>query len=370
MAAMTWTSSVSRTALADDVWVRGSRQTPTKRGSVRIRGDRSEKLLFVSRGGTPLSRPIGQVVRIHLDGEPKLDEAEALFQEGDCAKAIVPYELVRARTSHAWLKRYVTAKLVTCHDAAGHLADAIKAWVETLAAWPTHGLTLRPKNLTDKGPEAHEEALRMLADALADENLAEEARQAIEGLQAAVKRAGPGSPGAVPQRARPAQSDRPDDRSGDEAAPTERVNVVEVLGNANRLFKAGRYDEAVQEINRAMPAMAGKRLKTSMPQFLVLKARYLLAKGDALADANKKDEAKRAYVYAGLAAMHVVTFFPESQPLVEALYLTARCHERIGLRDQAAALYAECREYAIGRGRSEWKAKSAEALERLDVKPK
>jgi len=370
MAAMAWTSSTGRPALADDVWIRGSRQTPTKRGSVRIRGDRSEKLLFSSRGGTPLSRPIGQVVRIRVDGEPKLDEAEALFQDGDYAKAIAPYERVRTQTSQAWLKRYVTARSVTCYDAEGQLADAIKAWVETLAVWPTYGLTLRPKNLADKGPDAHEEALGVLGDALADENLAEEVRQAIEGLQAAIKRAGPGSPGAEPQRARPAQSDRSADRSADEAAPTERVNVVEVLGNANRLSKAGRYDEAVQEINRAMPAMTGKRRKTSMPQFLALKARCLLAKGDALTDANKKEQAKRAYVYGGLAAMHVVAFFPESQLFVEALYLTARCHERIGLTDQAAGLYTECREYAIGRGRSEWKVKSVEALERLGVKSK
>jgi hypothetical protein len=106
-----------------------------------------------------------------------------------------------------------------------------------------------------------------------------------------------------------------------------------------------------------------------LPQLLVLKAECLLARGDALVKDKKMEQARREYVHGGLAAMHVVTFFPESLSFIEALYLAGQCHEKIGRKGQAIALYRECKDYAIGRERPEWRRRAAQAMERLDAKP-
>lgn len=363
------------TASADDVWVGQPGRKPLKYSSVEIRGDQAGELVFRGRAGNLLSKPVEQIARVNVADEPDVGKAESLFEDGDHEAALPLYERVARKTEQKWLKRYATARLVTCYDETGRLGDAVRAWIETLKVWPTYALTLRPIRPAEKGSKLNAEALALIAEAL-EGDLTSAVRGAIEKLQTAIWRAegDPRAEAAVKERVGD-RSERaePDKRPAarEEPAPTapkRRTDASGALARATRLADDGRHAEAVALINETIPGVSERRRKNYLPRLLTLKANCLLAMGDALAEAGKDDQARRHYVYGGLAAMHVVTFFDESQSFVEMLFLAARCHEKIGRKKLAIALYKECGEFAVGKERGKWKRQAAQALERLDVK--
>ncbi len=347
---------------ADDVWVGRPGRTALKYSSVRIRGDVAGELAFSTQVGTPVSKPIEQIVRVHVDGQDVLNRAEELFEQGKHADAIAPYEKAISQIEKPWLKRYVTAKLTRCYDAAGRLADATRAWIETLEVWPTYAGRLTPTKLGPKGSKVNQEALSAL-DAALKGKLSPEAQTAVRKLHAAIQQTEGGGAPAVPASA----------PGPDRTPPTEvsasGVPPARALANAAGLLKEGRHDAAVAEVNRGILGLSETSRDSYLPRLLALKAAALLAKGEALAKANNADEARRQFVYAGLAGMHVVAFYPESNSFIESLYLVGQCHEGIGRVRQAVALYRECREYAIGRSKPKYERLATQALGRLDAKP-
>ncbi len=362
-------------ASADDVWVGKPGRKPLKYSSVRIQGDEGGELVFRTRTGNEVSKPIEQIARVNVDDEDALNEAEELFASREYDDAIRGYEKARTQTDRPWLRRYVTARLIVCYDAEGRLVDAVKAWVETIKVWPTYGVGLAPEKLGRKGSQAHRQALDQIKQALSGD-LTPVATRAVKRLRAAIWRVEQDPRAGAVDQDEPPKPDRtgrdqsgvrPRDRTA-AARPTETVNVSETLASARRLMDDRRYDQAVSQINRAISSVTEQRGVKQLHRLLAQKGTCLMAQGDALAGDDKADQARRAYVHGGLAAMHVVTFFPQSASFIECLYLVAKCHEKIGRTKQAIALYRECREFAIGRKQPKWKNLSTEALKRLDVK--
>jgi tetratricopeptide (TPR) repeat protein len=362
---------------ADDVWVGQAGRSPLKYNDVSIRGEQAGELFFRSRAGNVISKPMEQIVRIRVDGEAQLDRAEQAFEKHDLRAAIPAYERASRETRQNWLKSYVTARLVACYDAEGRLADAVKAWIETLRTWPTYGAMIRPGKLQTKGSPLHGQALALIEAAPAAGPLSPEAVRSLKQLHAAILQIEQGRPSTTSRTAGSETAEQPEasgpagekELAAAGAGPAGKVDVAVALGKAKNLAERREYDEALDEIQRAIKDLPERRKKAYLPELLVLKAECLLARGDAFAKADKAEQARQEYLYGGLAAMQVVAFFPEGASLVEALYLVGQCHERIGRTEQAVSLYRECRDYAIGRGRPEWGRRAAQSLERLGAKP-
>ena len=366
-----------QTCPGDDVWVGQPGRVALRYSDVTIQGDEGGKLVFRTRAGTTVSKPIEQIARIRIEDVVQIDQAEQALDRRDHAAAIAPFEQALRRAGSDWLKTYLHAKLVVCYDAEGRLPEATTSWIEVLRRWPTYAETLQPKRLHAKGSPLHRQTLNLIESALTKPDLSAEVGKSLRKLRSAIWRI-EGDPRAdaagEPDRAeanRPVESaERSREQSTSETkVPTEGVDVVGGLGRATRLAESGRHDEALEEIHRALVGIPEYHRKAYLPRLLVAKANSLLARAEALAKEGKTEAARREFIHGGLAAMQVVTFFPESPSFIEALYLVGRCHEKIGRTKQAIELYRECRAYAVGRGQADWKRRATQALERLDAKP-
>lgn len=364
-------SAVGPLARGDDVWAGSPGRRPLKYSAVEIRGDQDGVLAFRAKGGNLVYKPIEQVVRVHVDRQADLNQAEELYEAADYASAIELYESVAGKAEQTWLKRLATARLIVCYDVGGRFGDAVQAWVATLKIWPSYALSHRPVKPGEKGSKANKQALDALSAAAKNE-LAPAAMQAIKDLQSAVWKAEGDSRGTAPGKAGQPDAESSGRPRGEQQASTSSgtVDVVSALGKATRLAEDGHYDRALTEINGAIAGVSERHRQAYVPRLLALKAQCLLAQGDKLAAAKKTDEARLQYVYGGLAAMQVVASFPESPSFVECLYLTGQCHEKIGRTKLAVSLYQECKEFAIGRKHPKLERLATQALERLDAKTK
>jgi tetratricopeptide (TPR) repeat protein len=358
---------------ADDVWAATPGRRPLKYSSVQIRGDQNGVLAFRPKRGKLIHKPMEQVVRVRVEGQADLNQAEELFADGDCASAVELYESVAKQAQQTWLKRLATGRLIGCYEADDRFGDAVRCWVATLKVWPSYALSHQPTRSGEKGSQANKQALESLAEVEKTE-LAPAAAKVVKKMQTTIWKV-EGDPRGAAAPAEAEQSpesytEAPPAKAEAPRKPTGSVDVIYVLGQATRLAEAGHHDRALTEINRAIAGCPERKRDAYLPRLLALKAQCLLAKGDALAKGNKAEQARRQHVYAGLAAMQVITFFPESPSFIDCLYLTGQCHERIGRTKLAASLYQECKEFAIGRKRPKLERLSAQALERLDVKTK
>jgi len=361
----------------DDVWVGRKGGSPLRYSEVDIRGEQAGELVFRVRSGSIVSKPLEQVARSYVEGEAQLNQAEQAFSQGNSAAAIPAYEATAEQAKQKWLRSYALARLVGCYSAEGRLVDAVKAWLEVLKTWPTYGTLIQPDRLQGKGSPQHRESLVLIDGVLAGGDLSSEVVRAIKKLQLAIwkveqdpraneaeRRAATKPTGGSTSR-RPGKAEKEDSEEGGAPSARDSGDTAADLAKANRLADAGKYDEALEVIQEALERIPEDQRKAYLPRLLAAKAAGLLARGDALTKDNKPEEAAREYVYGGLAAMHVVAFFPDSISFIESLYLAGLCHEKIGRNGQAIALYQECKEHATGRGRPEIARRATEALQRL-----
>lgn len=382
-------------ARADDVWTNSAGRGLVKYGSVKIQGDQDGMLVFKTERGNLLYKPIGLVIRIYMHGRADLNQAEDLFADGDPASAVELYESVAVKAKDEWLKRLAIARLIVCYGAGDRFGDSVRAWIATLKVWPSHAVTCRPGKPAAKGSRANRQAMLALAAVEKDSKLPPAARRAVGKLRSSIRRVEGVPAGASGQGPNPTtlSGDRVGGRSPGSTGPIGQADFVACLDSVARLADKGRHALAVSRINAALARVPQARRKAYMPRLLTLKAQCLTARADVLAEGQERDAegqkrgaegqkrdadgqergaegqkrgaARQQYLYGGLAAMHVVTFFPESPRSVECLYVTGKCHEKLGRTELAVSLYRECRTAAAARKQPKLEQLAVRALKRL-----
>ncbi len=369
---------------ADDVWIGQPGKSAMKYSDVDIQGEQAGQLVFQTRAGATVSKTLDQVLRVHIQDNEALDKAEQMLERRDYDRALPALEEVSKAATAKWLRAYAQARLVVCYGAKGRMADTVRAWIEVLKVWPTYGASLLPKKPARLDATAVREVMVLIDEAVQAGNLSESAIKSLGRLRASLSDGRPPTTaaGTRPERAASAPKDRPPEDSGtappsskepdepgeDEQGDMPKLSVSAAVTKATDLAQEQKYDEALSIINQAIGSTPKNDRKIYLPRLLTLKASTYMAKAEAAETAERGDEARQDCLHAGLAAMHVVAFYQDSPAVVEAIFLAARCHEKIGRRDQAASLYRECTEYATGRGQSEWGRRAKEALGKLETK--
>ncbi len=359
---------------ADDVWVATAGRKPLRYGSVKVRGYRAGHLVFLGRMGGAVLKPLTEVTRIQVEGQDELNLAENLYAEGQFPEAAKAYQSLVDVDDPDWIAPFAHARLVVCHDETGQFAQAVASWVKLLEVWPVHAVARPPVTLGAKGSQVNKQALTRLTAVLKRELQPAAARSAKELQLALWKIEGDPRAEAAKQALAEKTAEKPEpgpDRETrpERAQPDRAGNVAILRSQASRLAQTGRYEEALPAINRAVAAVSQASAQRYLPGLLTLKATCHLGRAAELEKAGRTDAATRHRVSAGLAAMRVVTFFPENPAMIECLYLAGRVHEEIGQTKLAITLYRECKEYAVGRNQATWEKQATDALERLDVKP-
>ncbi len=317
------------TATADVIWV-GSGGGRGVRQDVDVQGVERGELVYLLNGNRA-STPLDRVKQIRMDDKPALSEAEESFAGGNWAGAAEQYRALYERDREPWVRRRSAQRLVESAAAAGRFADAAVGYVALVRLDPAAASGREPA-LTDTVSDADARvALEAVARELAGTQLAPPQEQSLVAFRLALA-----------------------NHVGDADAAREALATLDrLVGDAPPTTDAERETRAQVLLGRAQLALDGgdpqgaRRIIEENPKAFTTPRRQsqaLLLSARA-AEAGAGDN-RGGLLDAALAYMKVVALFksnddadPNAVP--DALLAAARLHERLGLDEDARALYED-----------------------------
>ena len=311
-------------ALADRIVVAGNEYT-----GAEIVGLRGGRLRFRLAGGSLEEHWADEVQLIHVaHGGAFLDfnQAEQLASEGKHAAAVSRYTRSLRLVEDFW-QDLVSIRLATSTDKAGDFDDAVEHFIRLLLgphAGPRAAARLIPTGIPAKRNAKVTRALARLNAKLrpgADVTDAQEALLRL--LRYEILRI-TGDKKAAAAALRVAQTSIPASARSTQAYDIVRGACADVLQSGANLEALQGMDTAIRDCPRA-----------SIPSFLLLKGRTLLAMSGARAET----------IRGTWPLLRVVIHFRADPLAPEALYESALALERIGRKSQAVDLLRECRDH-------------------------
>jgi TolA-binding protein len=311
-------------AQADTVFLQG---LPLE--NVTIQGISNGQLVFQSESGNTSQRDLSKIVRIHVDGEPALNDAEDAFIAGKFSDAVDGYLATNRSTTKDWLKQYISGRLVEAANKSNRFDAAVTAYISMVQKDPAAAARVRPKMPTPDSTYL-DTAISQVNDALNSPTLTDGQSVALLQFQIDLFNTKKDAAGADAAEAKLDQILAKDPNN-----PLARqANARRQLQAAAAAVDAKKYEQAISDIE------TNKQLFNDPQQqadalYTIAQARLGLAAGDK--DPNALKDAALAY-------MRVVADFKDvaGKPHVaDSLLKTAQIEEQLAEPDVAARVYQQ-----------------------------
>ena len=324
---------------------------------VRILSLKNGLLTFRLSSGREVSRPIDQIEYLQIADWPLFNVAEKQMRDGHDRQASLSFEKAAeqlvAAAGHApdppALDRLalLRCRLVRAYDRQGRFDEAVAVYLALLEGPDAAGFleSARPRRMPAAGSTflaaatAHvEAAIRRHGDDPIARSL-RAWRETWPGLQPA---SAPASLPAVPM--------------------IESVSEAEVLQTTERDIRAGRFDQALTDLDRLLKALPVSR----QAEALYWRGRALAERGVRPSHDGRRSENPQADLRrAALAFLRVVIQYPGHARVPECLYRAGEACRAAGNPGEARALWLELTRDHPGGG--EWTARSNEGLAGLPL---
>jgi len=292
---------------------------------VRVTDIRDENIYFVV-SGNQTHKPLAQVSKLVLDDEPAFNAAEQAYAAREWDKAADGYDKTLRTTPKAWLKDWVSVRLLESASNAGRFDTALKGWIalaekspaaaravnlkmpQADSAYLTEGISLINAAL---GKARGEEFKELLLDQLANLHNARGDTQAAN--QVMVKRL--------------------EMKAADTSTPEgQRAAALLKLRSAQAALAGKEYDTVIQLVEKNAASLTDP-VDQAEAMLLLAHAQAGKAAGSKSAD-TWKDVA--------LAYMRVVIVAGSSPQAATALLKTAEIHEtHLNEKETALRIYQQ-----------------------------
>lgn len=128
--------------------------------------------------GSEGRKPLDQIIKLKVDSEPKLSQAEEAYAAGNMAVAAQGYQQALATTQKDWVRERAVYRLVDAAAQAGNYAAAVSAYAELLKRNPTVAADNKPVIPKDK-PDLVKQGIAEAVRASGDSRLRPEQRAAL-----------------------------------------------------------------------------------------------------------------------------------------------------------------------------------------------
>jgi TolA-binding protein len=314
-------------ASADTVYVQG-----LSLENVAIQSIGQGQIVFQGESGNTTQRDLTKVLRIHVDGENALNDAEDAYASGKFADAVDGYLTTIHSTTKDWLKSYVLPRLVDSANKSNRFDAAVTAYVAMVQKDPVSAAKIRPQ-MPASDSTYLDTAISQVSDALGASNLTDEQNVALLQFQIDLYHA------------------KKDDKGADDASAkldtilakdpnnpvAQQANARRKLQAASAALAAKKYDEAITDIQ------TNKALFTDPQQ--QADALFTIAEAQMGLLAGSKDPTKLKD--AALAYMRVVADFkdtPGKPHVADSLLKTGQIEEQLAEPDVAAKVYQQVAE--------------------------
>ena len=332
---------VGEAALADTVWTlaSGPDAKPFPRKNVKIEGITADGLLFrsVSQDRAAEPKPLGEIHRLEVDGEPALNAAETAYVAQKWDDAVAGYQKTLNASRKEWAKQYATVRLITAAEKSGKFSAAASAYAALVQRDVKSAEDAKPDIPKDKKTELPG-AINAVKSALGNSKLAAAQKAALQAFLAELYIANgqlkeaqaldSRSP-ALPPAPVPGIRRNPD-ASAPPVPATNKGQIDLKLQLARASLEQKKYQDAIDAVDSVAVSLTDPQQQADA-LFCVAEAKAGLAGDDP---AKLKD--------AALAYMRVVAHFkdePEAPHVAEALYKTGAVLEQANLLPDALAAY-------------------------------
>ena len=293
---------------------------------VRITGVKGDEIYFTF-AGREVHRPIAEITKVQLNDEPALNAAEEAYAQRAWDKAADGYEKTLRTTQKAWLRDWVSLRLLDSANNAGRFDAAVRGYVTLAERNPTAARSI--KLTMPKADSAYlNDAIKLINDSLAksknDETKALLLNTLIEVYNA--KGDTNGAAEALRRRMEMVAAD-PNTPEGVRAAALLKLKAIQLA------LSSKQFDQVIKLIEKDGPSLTDPLDQAE--------ALWCLAEAHAgKAQASKDPE---VWKDVALAYMRVAAHAPQNSPLAAAALLkTAALHEqRLDERQTALAIYQQ-----------------------------
>lgn len=294
-------------ALADDLVINNLAYK-----DVRITGVKGDEIYFTF-SGREIHKPVSEINKVQLTDEPALNAAEEAYAARAWDKASDGYERTLRTTQKAWLRDWVSLRLLESANNAGRFDAAIKGYVALVERNPA---TARAIKLNMPKPDSAylNDAIKLLNDSIA-KSKADAAKELLLNTLIEVHNAKGdlnGANEALRRRMELTAAD-PSTPEGQRAAALLKLKAIQLA------LSSKQYDRVLQLIKQDAASITDPLDQAE--------ALWCLAEAQAGKAQNSKDPEQWKDV--ALAYMRVAAHAPQSSPLVAtALLKTAAIHEQ------------------------------------------
>jgi tetratricopeptide (TPR) repeat protein len=307
-------------------------------GNVKILGVEGDTLAFQTAGGNKTNRPLAQVSKLSVDGEPALNDAETAFDAGDMEKAADAYTRAIRGASKDWIKDRSAQRLIEAANKTGRFDAAVTGYATLVTRNPALAAANRPAVADGLKPQQLDAAVKDVDAALATPRLSTEQQSALLGYQLELHRARKDgrAAGEVAERLLKLNADNPNDPLAARALADLKLNLARVA------LDEKNYDKALAEVE------ANKQFfndPAQQAQALWVIAESKAAQAEAAGKSDKQTLQDLALNYMRVAANFRDA--PAAPHVAEALVKAAALLEKMKEPKEAASLYEQvARAYA------------------------
>lgn len=333
-------------ARADTIYVRSGHSAKAAAVAFKGRVDKIAKtgdvdeLYWISEeSGRSIHRPLQQVARIEVDGDPVFNAAEQAFAQGDLKSASDNYRRAMAAATSDWEKHRCDVRLLSISSKIGDFSGAVAGFVQMAAKDPAAAQQQRPNvdqakpdqvtaaisavnsGLTNASPRTQQVLLPFLADLYNKKGDSAGASKALAEYQK-----------LQPPGARNAQAMDNSSTGAPSAAATaaKQAEADLALNEATAAMNAHQYSKVISAINSHADAFIDPDRQE--------KALYMLAQAKEASASTPQ-----ALEDAALAYMRVVAHFKSqpNSPAAESLFKTGAIEEKLSKPRQAILVYTQ-----------------------------
>ena len=321
--------ALAATAAGDVIWV-GSGAGRGVRQEVDVQGVERGELVYLLNGNRA-STPLSRVKQLDLDDQPRLTAAEASFASGSWAIAAEQYRQLYEQDRTDWIRRRAAGRLVEAAAAAGRFADAAIGYVALVRLDPAAAVGTEPLLTEAVAQNDARVALEAVTSELTAGSLQPEQERSLVAFRLALANHLGDADAARLALGRLAilLGDGPPQN---DAERESRAQIA--LGQARLSLDGGDAAAAMADINDNA-AVFTTTLRRS--QALLLLARAT----EAAAGEDRGKLLDAAYAYMRVVAHFKNANDADPNAVPDALLAAARLHERLGLDEDAVALYED-----------------------------
>ena len=269
------------------------------------------------RSGTQQSRPLSDIDLVEINGADALNQAERTLAQ-DPAKALELYQKA-ASDLEGWKQRLARYRLIQAAKKAKRIDLAVEAWLAVVGDQPSkNALAMIPDAYGPAKSQVNADAIAALEKRLADkpsDALAAAIRQMLVGLYR--------GQGDTQRAAEIAQQVVAGGTGGPGPTGDGQLQAVQAL------LDQKQYDQAVGTLRAGM-----KDYTEQLPSAMLLMARARMGQWE---QGGRKD--RQALLDAGLWAMRVAVFYPNTPLAPAALMVAGEANVGLGNAPAAAAAY-------------------------------